>query len=74
MSELLGLKVPLCCRSGCTARAQSLLLAQVEGTHASAWVGVCVSLDSVRVLVALGIVKYVVTLAVILSVSEFQCF
>ena len=73
MSELLGVKLSLgvagvsgkpvlwvCSRHRC----------KLEGTCASGWVGVCVSLVSVGFTVFVDVVKDVVALPVILSVSE----
>ena len=45
-------------------------LCKLEGTCASGWVGVCVSLVSVGFTVFVDVVKDVVALPVILSVSE----
>lgn len=69
MSKLLGIKLSLHV-AGVGGKPETLVCSRyrckLEGTHASGWVGVCVSL------VPVGVGKDVAS-AVILNVSELQC-
>lgn len=75
MSELLGIKLS----QGVAGEGKepepwvcSRNWYKLEGTHASAWAGVCFSLVPVGVPITLGVVKDIVAPTVILSVSEIQ--